>query len=118
MLSTAGPCGPEPAIRPEFNTRRDPELVDETRELKRVVTEAQAADWEPWGERGAFGLRADGGRRRPDQDNDDSGFGDFDDDSGFDDFDGDDRGDDLDDDVLGHDDLEEDSDEFDDHEEL
>lgn len=114
MRFAADPRGFKLAITLEFDTQRERELVDGTCKLERAVTEPQAADWEPWLERGALGLRADGARRS-ERDDDDSDFDDFEDDDADEEEDLDD---DLDDDDFGHDDLDEEFDEFDDHEDL
>ena len=110
MLTTISPCELDPQIAPEFGVCEDPESFG-TGENEDTEP-AEAAELETSFEPGAWSLRADGGRKR-DEDEDDS-------DLGRDDFDYDDdveENDDVDDDLGDDENLEEDFDDLDDDDE-
>ena len=108
MVSMDGPCELELPIASEFDLQSVAEFGGDANTPDASVLEELPADCEPTFDEGAFGLVANAGRDR-DQD-DESGFGpdEFDDDPDDDD---DDQADDFDDD---DDDLDDDFDDFDD----
>ena len=110
MVSMDDPCELEPPIASEFDLQSVPEFGGDTHTPDASVLEELPADCEPTFDEGAFGLVADAGRDRGEDDG--SGFDpdDFDDDP-----DDDDQADDLDDDDA---DLDDDSDDFDDDEDV
>ena len=111
MASMDGPCEFKLPIASEFDLQSVPEFGGDTYTPDASVLEELPAGCEPTFDEGAFGLVADAGRDRGEDDGSDFDPDDFDDDPDDDD----DQADDLDDDDA---DLDDDSDDFDDDEDV
>jgi hypothetical protein len=110
MVSMDGPCELELAIASEFDVQNVLELGGDTHAPDASVLEELPADCEPTFNEGAFGLVADVGRDRDEEDESD-----FDPEEFGDEPEEDDQADDFDDD---EEDLDDDFDDFDDDEDV